>query len=260
MSRIRSLARAGLAIAAFFAVLAVHAETVMTVNGADVDSTVLDAYAETRTQKPAAQITAEEKDALKDELLDIYLLTTQPRAKELEKDPQVKAQLELQMRGTLAQAAAQDFLSRNPATEDEILKEYKQQIELAPQQQFKARHILVETQSAAADLIKQLDDGADFAELAKSNSTGPSGPTGGDLGWFSPNQMVPPFSEAVAKLEDGAYTKEPVQTQFGWHVILREDSRDAEPPTLESTHDVIKQRIEQQKLQNYLAELRELNK
>ena len=105
-------------------------------------------------------------------------------------------------------------------------------------------------------MIKQLDEGADFATLAAEHSTGPTGPQGGDLGWFSPDQMVQPFSEAVAALEDGAHTAEPVQTQFGWHVILREDSRANQPPPLESVHDAIKQRVEQLKFQAYLETLR----
>lgn len=261
MSCIRLPARAGLVMAGTIAAFAAHAETVRTINGVDIDSSVLDVYAETRLQKPAAQITAEEKESLTDELGDIYLLSTQDRAKELEQDPRVKAQLELQRRGALAQATAQDFLSRNAASDEEILEEYALQIEMAPPLQFKARHILVETQSTATDLIAQLDEGAKFEDLAKEHSTDEgSGPAGGDLGWFSPNQMVPPFSEAVAKLEDGAYTSAPVQSQFGWHVILREDSRESEPPTLESVRDVIKQRIEQRKLQDYIAQLRELDK
>jgi len=126
--------------------------------------------------------------------------------------------------------------------------------------QFKARHILVASQGEAVDLIKELDDGADFEELAKGKSTGPSGPTGGDLGWFSPDQMVAPFSSAVAALDDGGYTSEPVQTQFGWHVILREESRDSEPPTLESVREVITQQVQQKKLQTYIASLREAAK
>lgn len=252
--------RSGLVLAVFCACSTVSAETAFTVNGVDVDSTVVDVYTETRLQKPLTQATAEERAALQDELTDIYLLTTQARATELANDPQVQAELELQKRGTLAQAVAQDFLARNQATDDEILSEYARQIEMSPPEQFKARHILVETQDAATGLIEELDDGADFTELAKANSTGPSGPSGGDLGWFSPNQMVPPFSEAVSNLKDGEYTKTPVQTQFGWHVILREDSRESEPPTLESVRDVIKQRVEQQKLQEYLVQLRELDK
>jgi len=202
------------------------------------------------------EATAAERSAAIEQLTDIYLLTTQPRAEELAASPRTKAQIELQKRGILAQAVATDFLQGNQASEDEILKEYNEQIKMSPPVEYKARHILVETQSEAIDLIKELDGGADFAELAKDKSTGPSGPNGGDLGWFGPNQMVAPFSQAVAALDDGAYSKTPVQTQFGWHVILREDSRESTPPTLESVRDVVKQRIEQQKLQDYIAQLR----
>lgn len=231
----------------------------MTVNDIEIDSNVVDVYIESRTQKPAAQSSAEERERWKQELRDIYLLTSQARVDELLNDPRVQAQVELQQRAILAQIAAGDFIDRNQASDEEILAEYTKQVELAPSQQYKARHILVETQNAAVALIEQLDDGANFEELAKSESTGPSGPNGGDLGWFSPEQMVKPFSDAVGKLENGQYTEEPVQTQFGWHVILREDSRAAEPPTLESVRDVIKQRVEQRKLQAYLQQLRELH-
>ena len=233
------------------------AEAVMTVNGVDIDSSVFDAYAESRFQKPANQASAEERALVEQELTDIYLLTTQESAQQFAADPKIKAQIELQYRGTIAQAVARDFMVSNAATDEEIFAEYESQLALAPTQQFKARHILVETQAAAADLIAQLEGGADFQELAKEHSTGPSGPQGGDLGWFSPDQMVAPFSNAVAALEDGAFTKEPVQTQFGWHVILREETRANEPPTLESVRDSIKQRVEQMKFQNYIQSLRD---
>ena len=232
------------------------AETVMTVNGHDIDSAVVDLYIASRTQKPANQVSGAEREQLVSEITDIYLLTTQDGVGELMQAPEVKAQMEIQTRGLMAQVVATDFLAKNAATEDEILSSYAEQIEVAPELQFKARHILVETQVAAIDLVSQLDAGGDFQELAKANSTGPSGPQGGDLGWFSPNQMVTPFSDAVAELADGDYTKEPVQTQFGWHVILREESRASEPPTLDSVRDVIKQSVEQQKLQDYLIALR----
>ena len=232
------------------------AETALTVNGVDIDSTVLDMYLESRIQKPANQATPEEREVVIQELTDIYLLTTQPSAKALEADPRIEAQIELQGRAVLAQAVATDFFGSNPATDEEILAEYQIQMTSAPTSQFKARHILVETQAAASDLIVQLNDGADFAELAKENSTGPTGPNGGDLDWFSPDQMVAPFSDAVAGLDDGAFTAEPVQTQFGWHVILREESRDNQPPTLDSVRDVLKQRVEQTKFQSYLENLR----
>ena len=254
-----NLAVPAVAICAIAFAPAGYTDTAFSVNGVDVDSMIFDVYMESRLQKPAAQATAEEKAALQDELTSIYLLTTQPRAAEIAKEPRVQAQLELQRRGVLAQATMQDFMSRNQASEDEIKAEYDRQIENASDLQYKARHILVETQGAATDLIAQLDEGADFSELAMEHSSDSSASSGGDLGWFSPNQMVPAFSEAVVALEDGAYTSEAVQTQFGWHVILREESRKSEPPTLESVHDRIKQGLEQQKLQEYLAQLQELD-
>ncbi|MGI9236597.1 MAG: peptidylprolyl isomerase [Woeseiaceae bacterium] len=247
------------AVMAIFVVLAsssLSAQSIDTVNGVEVSPDVFNMYLESRIQKPASEATPTERTQYLAELKDIYLLTTQPRAKELAQTPRNKAMIELQSRGILAQAVAADFLESNTATEAEIMAAYKEQIALSPPLEFKASHILVETQSEANSIVAELDGGANFAELAKTKSTGPSGPNGGDLGWFSPNQMVAPFSEAVAAMEDGAFTKTPVQTQFGWHVILRESSREATPPTLESVRDVVKQRVEQEKLQAYLDELR----
>jgi len=235
------------------------AETVATVNGVAIDSALLNMYLESRIQKPAEQASPEERGAVTQELTDIYLLTTQPDAKAIGDQPAIKAQIELQSRALVAQAMAVDFFAKNPASDIEILAEYEAQMKLAPSLQFKARHILVETQAAASGLISQLDGGADFAELAQANSTGPTGPNGGDLGWFSPDQMVRPFSDAVGALDDGAYTSEPVQTQFGWHVILREESRANQPPTLDSVRDSLKQRVEQTKFQGYLERLRAIH-
>ena len=232
------------------------AETIATVNGTIIDSAVFDMYLESRLQKPLAQVTGEERDMVLQEIKDLYLLTTQPRAEELKKTAAVSTQIELQFRGIVAQAVATDFLANNPASDAEILAEYNSQIEMSPDLQYHARHILVESQGEAASLIAQLDAGGNFEELAIANSTGPSAPSGGDLGWFAANQMVKPFSDAVEKLEDGAYTESPVQTDFGWHVIKREESRHNEPPTLESVRDVIKQNIEQTKFQSYLEQLR----
>ena len=255
-SRTGQLFLTATASAMLLATLSAAAEPIATVNGITIDSTTFEFYLESRAQKPLAEITEAERSMVLQELKDIYLLTTQPAAKTLSEDPRLKAQIELQYRGALAQAVAGDYLAKNPATDEEILAEYELQITMAPSQQYKARHILVETQGAATDLIAQLNEGADFEELAKTHSTGPSGPGGGDLGWFSANQMVKPFSDAVMALENGAYSTAPVQTSFGWHVILREDSRANEPPTLESVRDAIKQRVEQGNFQQYIEELR----
>ena len=243
-TQVSAIALLGLA----FASSVTSAETVITVNDVAIDSSVLDVYMASRAQKPLEQVTIEERAALVEELTDLYVLATDERAKAVEKDPDIAAQLALQRVGILAQSVATEMASEIEISEEEIVKAYEQQILIAPDQQYKARHILVETQGQAIALIEQLNGGADFAELATTNSTGPSGPSGGDLGWFTDGQMVQPFSEAVAALEDGRYTTDPVQTQFGWHVILREGSRAAEPPPLEGARETISAQLQQEKL------------
>jgi len=222
----------------------------------ELDPTIFRIYLESRIQQPASQATKDQTDAIRSELTDLYLLSGTPRAAELKKGQDLRARIQLQEMAMLAQAVAADFIANNQATEEEMRAMYDEQVKLAPPTEFKARHILVETQGEATDIIAQLDGGADFAELAKEKSTGPSGPSGGDLGWFPPERMVVEFSQAVQALADGAYTKTPVQTQFGWHVILREDSRESTPPPFESVRDALKQNVEGQKLQDYLESLR----
>lgn len=232
------------------------AETIMTINGKAMSSEVLDVYIQSRVQKPLEQVTPEERTALIDELSDLYVLSTIDLAEKIEQDPAIAAQLDLQRMGVLARGVAESLAEDIVVTEEEVQTSYEQQIKLAPTQQFKARHILVETQGEAIEIIEALLDGGDFIEMAKERSTGPSGPNGGDLGWFVPNQMVQPFSEAVAKLADGRYTTDPVQTQFGWHVILREDTRPAEPPPLEGVRETIEARVKQDKLRAKIDELK----
>ena len=250
------LAAISLICAGFTTASAINAETIFSVNGAEVDSAVVDLYFNSRLGNQGGQATPEQREALMSELRDIYILATQESAASLADTPRIAAQLDLQRRSILAQAVASEIIQAIEISEDEILAEYNQQIELAPPQQFKARHILVASQGEAVDIIGELDGGANFEDLAKEKSTGPSGPNGGDLGWFSPNQMVAPFATAVEAMEDGDYSSEPVQTQFGWHVILREDSRDSEPPTLESSRENIRAVVQQRKFQEKLDELR----
>ena len=232
------------------------AETIATINGTSIDSSVLEVYVQSRTQRPLSEIAEQEWEALVSELTDLYILSSQPGSADLKKNPRIAAQLELQERAIVAKAFANKFLADNVTTEEEILAEYDKQAKLAPPMQFKARHILVPTQGEAVALIDMLHTGSDFATLAMDSSTGPSAKDGGALPWFSPNQMVKPFSDTVAALENGKYTLEPVQTEFGWHVILREESRTNEPPPLESVRATIMQNVAQKKFQDYLEKLR----
>ncbi len=249
-----SVAAAALSAAVFFSTSTASAQ--QTEATQLFDNAVLELLLESRTKKPASQATAQERAAAIDELTNIYVISDLPRTIELGQSPQIKAQLDLQEKAILFNAFASDFLQKNPASEQEIFNAYEEQVALAPPKEFKARHILVDTQAEALALIEELQGGADFVELAKERSTGPSASSGGDLGWFTAQAMVKPFSDAVSKMEDGAFTASPVQTQFGWHVILREDSRDSTPPPLDSVRDVVKQRVEQQKFQEFMNNLR----
>jgi len=257
-SRLRGtrLAAISLFAAGAFATGTASADTIFTVNGVDVDSAVVDLYFSSRLGQQGGQVTPEQRIALVAELKGIYILATQPSASEHGKKPEIAAQIQLQEKSILAQAVAAEYFSGIDVTDEEILAEYNLKLEQESPLEFKARHILVETQAEAIEIIGQLDGGAGFEDLAKEKSTGPSGPNGGDLGWFSPAQMVQPFSLAVQAMENGAYSAQPVQTQFGWHVILREDSRESTPPPFESVKDEMKASVQQRKFQDYLAELR----
>ncbi|PKM10109.1 MAG: peptidylprolyl isomerase [Gammaproteobacteria bacterium HGW-Gammaproteobacteria-3] len=196
------------------------------------------------------------KDKLIEELVRRELLVQDALNKQLDKSPDFQARMEQARRSLLSQADLQDFLKSNPVTDEEIKAEYDKSVAGENGQEYKARHILVKTEEEAKKLIEELNSGAKFEELAKKNSTGPSGPQGGDLGWFAAGQMVAPFSEAVIALENGKYTLEPVQTQFGWHVILREDSRAQAVPAMEAVKEQLQPFLQRQKVQNMLEALR----
>ena len=158
----------------------------------------------------------------------------------------------------IAQASVNKLFSSLNISEEDILNNYNNMIQNNPQNEYKASHILVESQSEAISIIEKLNSGEQFSELAKEYSIGPSASNGGSLGnFFSPNQMVKPFSDAVQLLANNEYSKTPVQTEFGWHVILREDSRETTPPTLESVKPEIEQQIRKTKFQEYINLLRD---
>jgi len=251
------LAAIGLFAAGAFATGTSSADTIFTVNGVDVDSAVVDLYFNSRLGNQGGQATPEQRVALMAELKDIYVLATQPSSAEHAANPQTAAQIELQERSILAQAVAAAYFETIEVSEEEILAEYGTKLEQEPPLQYKARHILVQTQAEAIEVIGQLGAGADFESLAKEKSIDPSAATnGGDLGWFAPNQMVQPFSAAVQAMEDGEYSAQPTQTQFGWHVIIRDESRESVPPTFESVKEEMTASVQQRKFQAHLDVLR----
>nr|WP_305907923.1 peptidylprolyl isomerase [Methylomarinum sp. Ch1-1]MDP4520718.1 peptidylprolyl isomerase [Methylomarinum sp. Ch1-1] len=195
------------------------------------------------------------KEQLIEELIQRELLVQEALEKKLDQSPEVVERLSTIKNSLLSQAALQNYLKSNPVTDDEIKAEYDSKMGNAGTE-YKARHILVKSEEEAKQLIDELNKGADFVELAKSKSTGPSGPQGGDLGWFTADRMVAPFSEAVIAMENGKFSTEPVETQFGWHVILREDSRAQTPPPLEAVKEQIRPMLQRQKVQAMMENLR----
>jgi len=195
------------------------------------------------------------KEKLVEELIQRELLLQEAKQKKLDQTVEYTTQLETIKTGLLTQAAVQNFLQSNPITDADLKAEYDKSVGEAGTE-YKARHILVKSEDDAKSIITELSSGADFAELAKTKSTGPSGPQGGDLGWFAAGQMVAPFSEAVIALEDNKFTLAAVKTQFGYHVILREGSRAQTPPPFESIKERIRPMLQRQKMQGFLEGLR----
>lgn len=146
-------------------------------------------------------------------------------------------------------------------TEAAVKERYEKEVAATPpEQEVKARHILVDSEEQAKSVIESLNGGADFVELAKEKSTGPSGPQGGDLGYFTRGRMVPEFEEAAFALEPDAYTKEPVKTQFGWHIIKVEDKRDTPPPAFDQVAEQIRRVLLQEQYLALIQEAREATK
>ena len=166
------------------------------------------------------------------------------------------AKLEAVRQNLILGAALEKAMTSPAITDAELKKMYDSRVAEFNVKEYKARHILVKSKDEAEKVITELDMGGDFAELAKKKSTGPTGKNGGDLGWFAPQQMVPEFSQAVSQLEKGKYTKSPVQTKFGWHVIKLEDTRSAEPPTFDQVKPQLKKVAEQSRANDYLQSLK----
>ncbi|MFZ2407688.1 MAG: peptidylprolyl isomerase [Methylobacter sp.] len=231
------------------------ADAIAVVNGQYISKSALETLEKEIAERSHGQTFPKEK--LVEELVQRELLVQDATQKQLDKSPEVIAQLEAAKKALLTQADLQNFIKANPVTEAEIKAEYDSKVAAEKGTEFKARHILVKTEAEAKKLIAELDKGADFAKLANKNSLdAKESQNGGDLGWFSAGQMVAPFSEAVSALEKGKYSKEPVKTQFGFHVILKEDSRPLTPPPLEAVKEQLTPFLQRKKVQGMIETLR----
>ena len=193
---------------------------------------------------------------LLERVIDIKLFAQEGKKMKLNEEPSVRAAIDFVIEKVLMQAFLSKYVQEN-IKEENIKASYSNFIaDETSREEIKASHILMDTESEAIDVINMLNDGDDFAELAKNKSTGPSGPSGGDLGWFKRGQMVPPFEKAAFSLNKDEISQKPVQTQFGWHVIKVFNKRIPEAPNYESMKSKLIQDLERKIVSKKIQDLR----
>lgn len=201
--------------------------------------------------------TPELRAFLRDELVNRELFIRAAKAKGLDRDASMKTQMQVAADSILIRAYLNDYMGANGVTDDALKKEYEVIKAGLGDKEYRARHILVEKKEDAEGLIKQLQAGSKFEDLAKANSKDPgSKDNGGDLDWAVPSNYVKPFADALVALQKGKYTPTPVQSPFGFHVIQLEDTRDAKAPSYEEVKAQLTQRLQGQVVERHLIELR----
>lgn len=204
--------------------------------------------------------TPELRTAIREELNTRELLAREAKKKGLDKNPEIKNQMDLAAQTVLVRAYVSDWIKANPIPESDLKKEYETIKSQMGDKEYKVSHVLVEKEDEAKQVIADLQKGQKFADIAKARSKDPgSKEKGGDLDWNAPSNFVKPFSDAMSATPKGKFTAQPVQTQFGWHVILVEDVRDAKIPPFDEVKPQLQQRMQAQWLDKYFKELRAKN-
>lgn len=235
---------------------AAKVDNVAVVDGNPISRNTYNFYVKGVSGKPAEDLTPAQRAELLDNLIRGEVIAAAAEKNGIAANDETRAVMELSRLTVLQQAASQSYLKDRKASPEELQAEYDLQVANMAKTQYRASHILVPSQEAAQRIIDRLGKGASFAQLAKSESTDAgSKAKGGDLDWFSPEGMTPPFANAVKTLKKGEYTRTPVQTQFGYHVILLTDTREAAPPPFESVKDRLVQIVEAKKFKAYTDNL-----
>ncbi len=223
----------------------------VSVNGTKVNNLHLAVFSTQAAGNPKAA-SPEQQAAMLEELVNIFMLANSKEGKELTKHREIAAALKVANARLIAETLVRKKMQDAKVDEQAIKAAYKTQYVEAPSTEYQARHILLKTEDEAKAIIRELDQGADFAELAKQKSTGPSKTVGGDLGWFTERQMVKPFTDAVAGMQVGNHSQQAVQTQYGWHVILLQDTRQVTVPELDQVRATIVQQLKAQQVGDYI--------
>ena len=229
---------------------------IATVNGEEITVANLK-FAAGRLGDAIGHLTDEQKnEVLTGILIDLVLLAQAGKEKGLEQTDEFKQRMEFLTTQSLRDAYFETHISALVSEED-IKSTYQEQVaNEGGEKEVKASHILLESEAEAKDVIEELNNGGDFAELAKERSTGPSGPNGGDLGFFGKGRMVKPFEDAAFSMVVGDYTKDPVQTQFGWHIIKVFETRTQPAPAYEEVAEQLRQEVVRVKYDEVINDLK----
>jgi peptidyl-prolyl cis-trans isomerase C len=228
---------------------------VATVNGVAIPKNRVDSVV--RAQEAQGQKdTPELRAAIRDRLITLEIVAQEANKKGMAKTVDTQSQLELARANILAQAYRLDFFKTHPVSEDALKAEFERVKSQMGDKEYKARHILLEKETEAKDIIEKLKKGDKFEELAKVSKDPGSKDNGGDLDWNAPGGFVKPFSDALVTLEKGKYTETPVQSQFGWHVIRLEDVRQAKFPDFNEVKPGLQQRMQEAMFDKAITDLR----
>jgi peptidyl-prolyl cis-trans isomerase C len=231
----------------------------VTINGYDIKESHFIAYLDQRGKRSNLK-SKEAQMSLLNKLANTVLIAQSVNEKEMVKKPEVKAALEMARMRVLADMQIKADIGSKPILDAELKKLYKEKFSQANLKEYNAAHIMVKEKKQAENVIKQLNSGKKFADLVKKYSVDASKDKAGDLGWFGPGQVAKPFSDAVAKLKKGAYTRTPIQTQFGWHVVRLLDTRSNSAPPMEEVKANLVNLVRQKQLNSYLDALRAKSK
>lgn len=230
-------------------------DRVATVNGKIIPRTRVDAVVKQQAARGVPD-TEQLRQAVLDRLINFELVAQEADRRGLTKTADVRMQIEVARQQVLFEAYMQDYFKAKPISEASLRAEYEKVREQRGDREFKARHVLVDSEAEAKNIIDQLGKGGKIEDLAKQSKDGGSRDRGGDLGWQAPGTYVKPFADALSKLEKGKFTTQPVQTQFGWHVILLEDVRSVQFPAYDQVKPQIQNVLQEREVQKVFADLR----
>ena len=224
------------------------------VNGVSIPQSRVDLAIKAELAQGQAD-TPELRKSIRENLIKRELMVQEATKLNLDKSPDVLQEMDMAKQSVLINAYLSDYLKKNPITEDMLVQEYEARKAKLGDKEYNARHILVDTEAQAKTIIAQLGKKVKFEKLAAQSKDTGSAAQGGSLGWQVPSNFVAPFAQALQSLKKGEYTKEPVHTQFGWHVIRLDDERALKVPGFEEVKPQLQQRLQQQAIQKAIADL-----